>query len=322
MSMIALKSAKGNKIANRQAISEVLLDLAKENKDILVLTSDSRGSASLVDFGKELPNQIVEVGIAEQNLVGIAAGLAASGKKPFVASPACFLSMRSIEQIKVDVAYSNTNVKLIGISGGVSYGALGMSHHSLQDLAVTRAIPGLDVMMPADRHEAKKMIEALVEYDRPVYLRIGRNPVEDSYVSEDYDFQIGKAVTMKEGTDISIIATGETVRIALDSAEALQNEGIDCRVINMHTIKPLDKEAILKAAEETGRIITIEEHSIFGGLGSAVAEVVSQGHPVPVKIIGLPDEPAIAGKTAEVFEYYGLSVDNVKKVAIQMVNNG
>ncbi|ULT58316.1 transketolase family protein [Neobacillus drentensis] len=322
MSIVALKSAKGNKIANRQAISETLLDLAKENKDILVLTSDSRGSASLVDFGKELPNQIVEVGIAEQNLVGIASGLAASGKKPFVASPACFLSMRSIEQIKVDVAYSNTNVKLIGISGGVSYGALGMSHHSLQDLAVTRAIPGLDVMIPADRHEAKKMIEALVEYDRPVYLRIGRNPVEDSYVSDDYDFQIGKAVTMKEGTDITIIATGETVRIALDSAEAIQTEGIECRVINMHTIKPLDEEAILKAAEETGRIITIEEHSIYGGLGSSVAEVVSQQHPVPVKIIGLPDEPAIAGKTAEVFEYYGLNVDNVKKVAIQMVNKG
>ena len=319
MSSVALKSAKGNKIANRQAISEVLLDLAKENKDILVLTSDSRGSASLVNFGKELPEQIVEVGIAEQNLVGIASGLAASGKKPFVASPACFLSMRSIEQIKVDVAYSNTNVKLIGISGGVSYGALGMSHHSLQDLAVTRAIPGLDVMMPADRHEAKKMIEALVEYERPVYLRIGRNPVEDSYVSEDYEFQIGKAVTMKEGTDITIIATGETVRIALDSAETLKQDGIDCRVINMHTIKPLDKEAIIKAAEETGRIITIEEHSIFGGLGSAVAEVVSQSHPVPVKILGLPDEPAIAGKTAEVFEYYGLSVENVRKIANQMV---
>jgi transketolase len=319
MSNVALRSAKGNKIANRQAISEVLLALAKENKDILVVTSDSRGSASLVNFGKQLPDQIVEVGIAEQNLVGIASGLAASGKKAFVASPACFLSMRSIEQIKVDVAYSNTNVKLIGISGGVSYGALGMSHHSLQDLAVTRAIPGLDVMMPADRHEAKKMIEALVEYDRPVYLRIGRNPVEDSYVSEDYEFQIGKAVTMKEGCDITIIATGETVRIALDSAEALKLEGIDCRVINMHTIKPLDREAIIKATEETRRIITIEEHSIYGGLGSAVAEVVSQSFPVPIKILGLPDEPAVAGKTAEVFEYYGLSVENVTKIAIQMV---
>jgi transketolase len=321
MSIVALKNTGVNKIANRQVISETLLNLARENRDILVLTSDSRGSASMVDFGKELPKQIVEVGIAEQNLVGIASGLAASGKKPFVASPACFLSMRSIEQIKVDVAYSNTNVKLIGISGGISYGALGMSHHSLQDFAVTRAIPGLDVMMPADRHEAKKMIEALVHYDRPVYVRIGRNPVQDSYISEDYHFEIGKAVTMNDGKDLTIIATGETVRIALDSAEALQHDGISCRVINMHTIKPLDEEAIIKAARETGRIITIEEHSIYGGLGSAVAEVVSQNYPVPLKILGLPDEPAIAGKTAEVFNYYGLSVENIRKIAAQMLPN-
>jgi transketolase len=320
MSNVALKGDKENKIANRQVISDTLLELGKKDRDILVLTSDSRGSASMVKFGEELPEQIVEVGIAEQNIVGMASGLAHAGKKPFVASPACFLSMRSIEQIKVDVAYSNTNVKLIGISGGVSYGALGMSHHSVQDLAVTRAIPGLAVMMPADRHEAKKMIEALVNYDKPVYVRIGRNPVQDSYVSEDYDFEIGKAVTMKEGNDLTIIATGETVRVSLDAAEALQQKGIYCRVINMHTIKPLDEEAIIRAAKETGKIITLEEHSIHGGLGSAVVEVVSQHHPVPVKIIGIPDEPAIAGKTAEVFEHYGISAKNVTELAIQMVN--
>ncbi|MFJ7367526.1 transketolase family protein [Peribacillus frigoritolerans] len=321
MSIVALKNSSVNKIANRQVISDTLLELGRKDRDIIVLTSDSRGSASMVKFGEELPEQIVEVGIAEQNIVGMASGLAHSGKKPYIASPACFLSMRSIEQIKVDVAYSNTNVKLIGISGGVSYGALGMSHHSLQDLAVTRAIPGLDVMMPADRHEAKKMIEALSDYDRPVYVRIGRNPVQDSYTSSDYNFQIGKAVTMKEGKDLTIIAIGETVRLALDSAETLQHKGINCRVINMHTIKPLDEEAIIRAAQETGRIITMEEHSIYGGLGSAVVEVVSQHQPVPVKILGIPDEPAIAGKTAEVFEHYGLSVKNVSELAIQMVNN-
>ncbi|WP_100406066.1 transketolase family protein [Bacillus solitudinis] len=320
MRNVALKPSTGNKVANRKAISDTLLDLAKKDRDILVLTSDSRGSASMVQFGEELPNQIVEVGIAEQNIVGMASGLAHSGKKPFVASPACFLSMRSIEQIKVDVAYSQTNVKLIGISGGVSYGALGMSHHSLQDLAVTRAIPGLDVMMPADRHEAKKMIEALVNHKRPVYVRIGRNPVEDSYTSDDYDFEIGKAVTMKDGNDLTIIATGETVRIALDTADALTQEGINCRVLNMHTIKPLDEEAIVRAATETGGIITIEEHSIHGGLGAAVAEVVTQTHPVPMKIIGIPDEPAVTGNTAEVFEHYGLNVENVKKIAMQIVN--
>lgn len=321
MKNVAVKPSKGNKIANRQAISEILLELGKKDRDILVLTSDSRGSASMVQFGNELPEQIVEVGIAEQNIVGVASGLAHSGKKPFIASPACFLSMRSIEQIKVDVAYSQTNVKLIGISGGVSYGALGMSHHSLQDIAVTRAIPGLDVMMPADRHEAKKMIEALVKSDRPAYVRIGRNPVEDSYVSDDYEFEIGKAVTMRDGNDLTIIASGETVRVALDSAEALAQEGINCRVLNMHTIKPLDEEAIIRAARETGKIITIEEHSIHGGLGAAVAEVVIQHQPVPVRIIGIPDEPPITGNTAEVFAHYGISVDNVKNIALQLNNN-
>jgi transketolase len=194
-----------------------------------------------------------------------------------------------------------------------------MSHHSLQDIAVTRAIPGLDVMLPADRHEAKKMIEALVNYENPVYIRIGRNPVEDSYTSEDYDFEIGKAVTMREGTDITIIATGETVRVALDAAKSLEEASVSCRVINMHTIKPLDEESIIKAAKETGRIITIEEHSIYGGLGSAVTQVVSENYPVPVKVLGIPDEPAITGTTAEVFEHYGLSVKNVREHALGML---
>jgi transketolase len=308
-----------NTIANRKVFSDTLLALGREDKDILVLTSDSRGSASMNQFADELPDQLVETGIAEQSIVSIAAGLAASGKKPFVASPACFLSMRSIEQIKVDVAYSHTNVKLIGISGGVSYGALGMSHHSLQDIAVTRAIPGLHVMMPADRHESKKMIEALVNYDQGVYVRIGRNPVEDCYSSEDYTFEIGKAVTMREGNDITIIATGETVRVALDTAIALEQDGVHCRVINMHTIKPLDQEVILKAAAETGKIITMEEHSIYGGLGAAVAEVVIQHNPVPMTILGIPDEPAITGVTAEIFEHYGISASNGRKVALKMI---
>src|SRR5690625_2294519 len=299
MRNIAYKSKSGNQIANRKAISDTLLELAKKDRDIIVLTSDSRGSASLVPFGEELPDQLVEVGIAEQNIVGMASGLAHSGKKAFVASPACFLSMRAIEQIKVDCAYSNVNVKLIGISGGISYGALGMTHHSVQDLAVTRAIPNLHVMMPADRHEAKKMIHALVDYEYPVYVRIGRNPVEDSYLSDDYPFEIGQAITMRNGNDLTIIASGETVRIALDTAESLTKDGIDCRVINMHTIKPLDEEVIIKAAHETGHIITMEEHSIYGGLGAAVAEVTAQNCPVPIKILGIPDEPAITGSTKE-----------------------
>lgn len=308
-----------NNIPNREVMSQVLTEEGEKNKNIVVLTSDSRGSAKLNVFAEALPEQLVEVGIAEQNIVGIASGLAHSGKRPFVVSPAAFLSMRSIEQIKVDVAYSDTNVKLVGISGGVAYGQLGMSHHSLQDLAVTRAIPNLQVMMPADRFETEKMFKALVHTDVPAYIRIGRNPVEDVYEDTNYKFEIGKAITLKEGNDITFIAAGETVRVALDAAEALEKSEIHARVLNMHTIKPLDKEAVLKAAEETGCIITLEEHSIYGGLGGAVSEVVSQYHPVPVKILGIPDEPAITGNTRQVFNHYGLHVENISKLTKQMI---
>ncbi|OXM87444.1 transketolase family protein [Paenibacillus rigui] len=310
-----------NKVANRQALCETLLDLARSDKDILVLASDSRGSASMLPFVKELPEQFVETGIAEQNIVGIAAGLASCGKKPWVTSPACFLSMRAIEQVKVDVAYSGTNVKLVGISGGVSYGALGMSHHSLQDIAVTRAIPGLTVILPADRHETKKMTEALVQHEGGVYVRIGRNPVQDVYASDDYPFEIGKAVTMREGSDLTLIAAGETVRVALDTAEALAQEGIHCRVLNMHTIKPLDREAIIRAAEETKAVVTVEEHSVHGGLGAAVAEVIIQHRPVPMRIIGIPDEPAVTGNTAEVFRHYGIHTEQLCSVARSLLQS-
>lgn len=308
-----------NTIPNRQVICDTLLEKAQHDRSIMVLASDSRGSAAMGPFAKAFPEQFVEVGIAEQNIVGISAGLAHSGKKPFVTSPACFLSMRSIEQIKVDVAYSATNVKLVGISGGVSYGALGMSHHSVQDVAVMRAIPGIAVMMPADRHETKRMTEALVEHEGGVYVRIGRNAVEDVYESDDYEFIIGKSVQMREGSDVTIIAAGETVRVALDAHEALKEAGVSCRVINMHTIKPLDTNAIIQAAKETGHIITVEEHSVHGGLGAAVSEVVVQNWPVPMRIIGIPDEPAIAGKTAEVFAHYGISRSNLKRIALEML---
>ncbi len=308
-----------NKIANRQAMCEVLIEAGKENKDVLVLTSDSRGSASLVPFAEALSEQIIEVGIAEQNIVSIAAGLAHSGKRPFVASPAAFLSMRSIEQVKVDVAYSNTNVKLVGISGGVSYGALGMSHHSLQDIAVTRAIPGLQVLLPADRHETKAMFTALAHSDQPAYIRLGRNPVQDCYADDDYGFEIGKAVTMMEGVDVTLIATGETVRIAMDTAENLAEENITCKVLNIHTIKPIDKEAVLSAAKETGLVVSIEEHSIFGGLGGAVAEVLSEETGVIHKIVGIPDEPAVTGTGQEIFRHYGLEPEAFGKVVREMV---
>ncbi len=308
-----------NNIPNREVINNVLVREAETNKDIIVLASDSRGSAKLGPYANTYPDQFVEVGIAEQSIVGVAAGLAASGKIAFAVSPACFLSMRSVEQIKVDAAYSNTNVKLIGISGGVSYGALGMSHHSVQDIAVMRAIPNLKVVIPADRFETEKMVEALLIDKGPVYVRVGRNPVEDVYESTDYEFELGKAVKLHEGNDCTIIACGETVRVALDAAFLLEKDGIQARVLNMHTLKPLDEASIIEAAQETKGIITIEEHSINGGLGGAVAEVTSQKAPVQMKIMGIPDEPAIAGTTKEVFGHYGLTPEDIRQAALALL---
>lgn len=296
-----------NTIANRQVMCDVLIEEAKKNPDILVLTSDSRGSASLNKFAEELPNQLIEVGIAEQNIVSISAGLAHSGKRPFVASPAAFLSMRSIEQVKVDVAYSNTNVKLVGISGGVSYGALGMSHHSLQDFAVTRAIPNLQVLVPADRFETEQMFKALATSNQAAYIRLGRNPVQDSYTSADYPFEIGKAVVMKEGTNITLIGIGETVKEVLTAAELLEKEGISAEVINIHTLKPLDEKAVIDSAKKTGKVITVEEHSLYGGLGSAVSEALCEESEIKQKIIAFPDEELVTGNTQELFEHYGLA---------------
>ncbi|HEM4403596.1 transketolase family protein [Streptococcus suis] len=300
-----------NTIANRAVMCKTLIEAAKHDKDLVVLTSDSRGSASLVDFFKAFPERMIETGIAEQNLVGISAGLALNGKHPFVASPACFLSMRSIEQVKVDVAYSNKNVKLVGISGGVSYGALGASHHSLQDIAVTRAIPNLEVLIPADRHETKAVFEYLVHSDKPAYVRLGRNPVEDCFTEENVQFEIGKASVMVEGTDITIAAVGETVRVAMDAANALKMDGVSVRVLNFTSLKPFDSEAVRKAVRETKGIVSVEEHSINGGLGSAVASVVAE-EGGRLKIMGIPDENVVTGVTQEVFAYYGITADGIK----------
>ena len=293
-----------NKIPNRQAICEVLMEKAKEDKDIVVLCSDSRGSASLAPFANEYPKQFVEVGIAEQNLVSIAAGLAKCGKKPFAASPACFLSTRSYEQAKVDCAYSNTNVTLIGISGGISYGALGMSHHSAQDIAAMSAIPNMRVYLPSDRFQTAKLIEALLKDEKPAYIRVGRNPVEDVYTEENCPFEMDKATVITEGTDAAIIACGEMVNPAVKAAELLKEQGISATVVDMYCVKPLDKEAIRKAAENARLVITVEEHAPFGGLGSMVSQVVASECPKKVINLALPDAPVITGTSKEVFEHY------------------
>ena len=238
-----------NKIPNRQAICETLMEHAKTDKTITVLCSDSRGSASLAPFFNAFPEQSVEVGIAEQDLVSIAAGLAACGKKAWCASPASFLSTRSYEQCKVDVAYSRTNVKLIGISGGISYGALGMSHHSAQDIAAMSAIPNMRVYLPSDRHQTKKLVEALLKDEQGAYIRVGRNPVEDIYTEENCPFEMDRATVLAEGSDVLLVACGEMVKPAQEAAALLQKDGISAAVLDMYCVKPFDSETLLKYVE-------------------------------------------------------------------------
>lgn len=283
-----------NKIPNRKAICDVLLKEAETDKDIVVLCSDSRGSASLAPFAEAYPEQFVEMGIAEQDLVSVSAGLAHCGKKAFAASPACFLSTRSYEQCKIDVAYSNTNVKLIGISGGISYGALGMSHHSAQDIAAMSAIPNMRVYLPSDRFQTAKLIEALLKDEKPAYIRVGRNPVEDIYTEDNCPFEMDKATVLAEGTDAAIIACGEMVRPAYEAAKLLEKDGIHATVLDMYCVKPLDKEAIVKAASNAKVVVTAEEHAPFGGLGSMVSQVVGAECPRKVLNIALPDAPVVS----------------------------
>ena len=297
---------KKNTVANRKVICDVLLEHAKEDKQITVLCSDSRGSASMTPFADTYPDQFVEMGIAEQDLVSVAAGMAHCGKKPYAFSPACFLSTRSYEQCKIDVAYSHTNVKLIGISGGISYGALGMSHHSAQDIAAMSAIPGMRVYLPSDRFQTGKLMEALLEDQEPVYVRVGRNPVEDIYSEEDCPFVMDRANVIAEGSDVTLIACGEMVRPMVDAAEILEKDGIHVTVLDMYCVKPLDKEAIVRAAEKTRLVVTAEEHAPFGGLGSMVSQVVASECPKKVINITLPDAPVITGTSQEVFAYYGM----------------
>ena len=302
-----------NKIPNRKAICDVLLKEAETDKDIVVLCSDSRGSASLAPFAEAYPEQFVEMGIAEQDLVSVSAGLAHCGKKAFAASPACFLSTRSYEQCKIDVAYSNTNVKLIGISGGISYGALGMSHHSAQDIAAMSAIPNMRVYLPSDRFQTAKLIEALLKDEKPAYIRVGRSPVEDIYTEDNCPFEMDKATVLAEGTDAAIIACGEMVRPAYEAAKLLEKDGIHATVLDMYCVKPLDKEAIVKAASNAKVVVTAEEHAPFGGLGSMVSQVVGAECPRKVLNIALPDAPVVSGTSQEVFDYYGMNAEGIAK---------
>lgn len=305
-------------IANKQAICNVLMREAETDRNIVVLCSDSRGSGSMTSFAGKYPEQFVEVGIAEQNLVSIAAGLASCGKKPVAVSPACFLSTRSMEQVKVDVAYSNTNVKLLGISGGVSYGALGMTHHSATDIATLGSIPGMRIYLPSDRLQSEKLAEALLRDEKPAYIRVGRNAVEDIYEEGNTPFELNRATVLQEGGDLAIIACGEMVLAAKRAGQELARRGIRAKVIDMYCVKPLDEEAVLAAAE-TGRIITVEEHSPYGGLGSMVSQLTAAKRPCRVINLTLPDAPVITGKSQEIFDYYGLNSTNIINVTEEMM---
>lgn len=305
-------------IACRKSFTDTLLALARKDRDIVAVTTDARGSVTLNDFAKELPAQFVECGIAEQDAVGISAGLAHSGKKVFVCGPACFYVARSLEQVKVDLAYSRNPVKILGVSGGVAYGALGATHHSLHDIAALRTFPGMNIVLPCDARQTARLVKLLVDYPEPVYVRVGRAAVPDVYGDDSFPMEFGKANMLADGRDLTIIGTGETVYHAYQAALGLKEHGIQARVLDMAFIKPCDEEAIRKAAADTGHIITVEEHSRFGGLGAMVAEILSE-HPVPIKILGIPDEDVIHGTSREIFVHYGLDADGIVKAALEFL---
>jgi transketolase len=307
-------------LANLEVFAATLLELARENADLLVVTSDSRGSAKLAPFAKAAPGQIVEVGIAEQNLVGIAAGLAAAGKMVFAVSPACFLTARSLEQIKNDVCYSDRPVSVIGISAGVSYGPLGTTHHSLHDFAVLRAIHNITIIAPADNFETREAIKAAAALQTPAYLRFGKKTMPHLPRAVP-GFELGKASLIRQGKDFSFIACGETLAPAVAAVELLAGEGIECRVISMHTIKPLDESAVLQAATETGGVITVEEHSVHGGLGEACASLLLQsGLHTHFKIVGFPDVHTVTGSQQEIFQHYGIDGPGLAATARKLLS--
>ncbi|MBL6962050.1 MAG: transketolase family protein [Anaerolineales bacterium] len=307
---------------NLDIFSKTLMELAEQDRDVLVVTSDSRGSGKLTPFGEKFPGQIVEIGIAEQNLVGVSAGLASYGKKVFAVSPASFLTARALEQIKNDVAYSNRPVKVIGISAGVSYGSLGSTHHSLHDFSVLQAINNIDIVAPADNFETVQAIRAAVHHPRPIYIRFGKKPMPDLH-APGTNFEIGKAIQLtpqSDHYDVAFIASGETVFRAYLASQALAEKGITCCVLSLHSIRPFDEDAVLHAAVNSKVVVTVEEHCVNGGLGSRVASFLMQaGVFRPLRIVGIPDEHTVTGSQVEIFQHYGISPQGLSQTALQLL---
>lgn len=307
---------------NLDVFAQTLIELAEHDRDILVVTSDSRGSGRLTPFAEKFSKQVVEIGIAEQNLVGVSAGLASAGKKVFAVSPACFLTARGLEQIKNDVAYSDHPVKVIGISAGVSYGALGTTHHSLHDFAVLQAINNIDIIAPADNFETIQAIRAAAHHPRPIYIRFGKKPMPILH-AQGTQFEIGKAIQLtpqSDNYDVGFIATGETVAPALLASHLLAHHGVTCCVLSFHSIRPFDEEAVVKTALKSKVVITVEEHSVNGGLGSRVASFLMQSRIFrPLHIVGIPDEQTVTGSQLEIFNHYGISPQALSQTALQLL---
>lgn len=305
--------AESVKIATRESFGKALCELAKTHSDIVVLDADLSAATKTDIFAKEYPDKFIDCGIAECNMIGVAAGLAAAGKVPFAASFAMFATGRAYEQIRNTVAYPALNVKIAGSHAGISVGEDGATHQCLEDIALMRTIPGMVILNPADHYEMVEATKAAYKHQGPVYIRLGRLAIESFNDPDNYSFEIGKGITLHEGNDVTIIATGLVVYESLKAVKALEAEGINVRLINMHTIKPIDKDIIIKAAKETGRIITVEEHNIIGGLGEAVASAVCEEYPVPVTRIGINDSYGHSGPAVGLIAEYGLDADSLAK---------
>ena len=310
------------KKATRESFGMALCELAKTNKDIVVLDADLSGSTKTAMFQKVFPERFFNCGIAEGNMISTAAGLAACGKIPFAASFAMFATGRAYEQIRNSVAYPHLNVKIAGSHAGISVGEDGATHQCCEDIALMKTLPDMTIINPADHWEMMAAVKAAVEYDGPVYLRLGRLAVDSFNDPDNYDFTLGKGITLHEGNDITVIASGIVVKDALEAVKELEAQGINARLINIHTIKPIDEEIIIKAAKETGRIVTVEEHNVVGGLGDSVCDVTARKCPVPVTKIGIQDRFGISGPAPELLKLFGLSKENIAKVVSDIVKNG
>lgn len=306
--------------ATRESFGEALCELAKENKDIVVFDADLAAATKTGVFKKAFPERFFDCGIAEENMMGVAAGMAASGKIPVAASFAMFATGRAFEQIRNSIAYPRLNVKIAGSHAGISTGEDGATHQCIEDIAIMRAIPNMVVLNPADHWEMKEATKAAIAYDGPVYIRLGRLAIESFNDPETYSFEWGRGITLHEGTDVTVVATGLVVNESLKAVRELEAEGISVRLINIHTIKPIDRDIIIKAARETGRIITVEEHNVVGGLADAVCEVITDACPVRVTRIGVQDEFGYSGPAWELLDAFKLTRPHIAQVIRDVVN--